>query len=89
MHSIQEIMVFIEPNCLACENVLQTIRALQENALVECLAIIDRCKDPALCVRFGIVIFPATFINGKLVFYGEFSLGDVEEYLHGKNGCVQ
>ena len=82
--AIDEIMVFVEPNCLACERVLQTIRTLQKNALVERLEIINRYEDPAMCERFGIVIYPATFIYGKLAYYGEFSVDDVKEYLHGK-----
>src|SRR4030065_419956 len=78
--AIDEIMVFIEPNCSGCERVLQTIRVLQENARVERLEIINRSEDPALCERFGIVIFPATFVDGQLAFYGEFSLDEVKEY---------
>ncbi len=74
-------MVFIEPNCFACEQVLQTIRAFQKQAVVERLVVIDRSKDPATCRQFGIVIFPATLLNGMLAFYGEFSLQNLEKWV--------
>jgi len=79
--TIKEIMIFIEPNCIACEQVLRTIRAFQKEALVERLVVIDRSEDPATCRHFGIVVFPATLLNGRLAFYGEFSLENLKEYL--------
>lgn len=78
---IRELLVFIEPECIACEQVLETVGLLQKSSLVERLVVIDRTEDPESCQLYGVVIFPATFINGKLVFYGEFSVEDAKNFM--------
>jgi hypothetical protein len=74
-------VVFVEPNCVACVRALRTASILHDKGIVTNLVIINRIDDPVKCRQFGVVIFPATFIDECLAFYGEFSVEDVDRFL--------
>ena len=80
MKPIHEIRVFVEPKCVSCERVLNTVKVIKLNFKVEQLVVINRAADPEYCRKFGILIFPATFINGRLAFYGEFSVEEAQRF---------
>jgi len=81
MKPIQEMVVLVEPDCVACVRVLHTAGALRDQGIVTNLVVLNRIDDPDKCRKFGIVIFPAVFINGRLAFYGEFSMEDAIRFL--------
>ena len=81
MKPIQEMVVLVEPNCTACLRVLQTAGVLRDQGVVTNLVVLNRTDDPDKCRKFGAVIFPAVFINGRLAFYGEFSTEDAKRFL--------
>ncbi len=86
MKSIQEMVLLVEPDCVACLRVLQTAGALHNRGIVSNLIVLDSVDDPDKCRKFGVAIFPAVFINGHLAFYGEFSLDDAIQFVkHIKN----
>ena len=80
MKPIHEILVFVEPECVSCERVLNTVKVVKRNFKVDHLIVIDRSSDPEYCLKFGVIIFPATFINGRLAFYGEFSVEEAQRF---------
>lgn len=75
-------IVFVEPNCAACERVLETAEILREQNIVANLVIFNRSIDPESCMKFGVVIFPTVYINGQLAFYGEFSVEDAKRFVN-------
>ena len=81
MKPIQEMVVLIEPDCVACVRVLHTAGVLRDRGIVTNLVVLNRMDNPDKCRKFGIVIFPAVFINGRLAFYGEFSMEDAIRFL--------
>jgi glutaredoxin len=80
MKPIHEILVFVEPECVSCERVLNTVKVIKLNFEVDQLVVINRAADPEYCRRLGVIIFPATFINGQLAFYGEFSAEEAQRF---------
>ena len=81
MKPIHEMVVLIEPDCVACVRVLHTAGILRDRGIVTNLVVLNRIDDPDKCGKFGIVIFPAVFINGHLAFYGELSMEDAIRFL--------
>ncbi len=81
MKPIHEVVVLVEPDCVACVRVLCTARILLDKGIIANLVVSNRINDPDKCREFGVVIFPATFIDGRLAFYGEFSYEDVNSFL--------
>ena len=72
MSPIREMVVLVEPDCIACVRVLETATVLCQRGIVANLIVLNRLHNPDSCRKFGVVIFPAVFINGRLAFYGEF-----------------
>ena len=62
------IEVFIEENCKACDSVLSVMRSLAQEPNVE-LKIFNREHDAPLVQDRKVVIFPAIFVNKRLLFY--------------------
>ncbi len=81
MKPIHEMVVLVEPDCVACLRVLRTARMLRDERIVANLVVINRIEDPDTCRKFGAVIFPAVFIDGRLAFYGEFSMEDAFHFV--------
>ena len=67
--------VFVEENCGACEAVLKILEGISVE-LSFTKKIFRRENDGEEFHSRGVVIVPATFINRKLAFYGEFSRRD-------------
>jgi hypothetical protein len=73
MTPIHEMIVFVENRCDVCKRVLVTAKLLHEQHLIADLVTINNDTDPIKCREYGVVIYPAVFINRRLAFYGEFS----------------
>ncbi len=72
--------VFVEENCAACEEVVDILENLSADLpLVK--KIFHRGKDQEEFRSRGVTILPATFINRRLAFYGEFSTRDFHRQL--------
>ena len=82
MKPIREMIIFIEPDCIACVRVLETAKVLRHQNIVADLLNVNRIEDPESCMKFGVQIFPAVFINGRLTFYGEFSVEEARRFIH-------
>jgi hypothetical protein len=77
----REMIVLVEPDCIACVRAVRTAGILRNKGIVTNLVIINRIDEPERCRNYGAVIFPATFIDGRLAFYGEFFVEDVDRLL--------
>jgi hypothetical protein len=75
------IEVFVEENCPACNSMLSLAQRFVNDVSVE-LRVFNRQRDPEMFRRRHVVICPATFVNNKLVFYGEFTADALEKHLH-------
>lgn len=76
MTKIEEMVVLVEPDCAACLRVLETVTILRQRGLLAKIVVLNRLYDAERCREYGVVIYPAIFINGRLAFYGEFSIED-------------
>lgn len=72
--------VFVEENCTACEAVLNALEQISFE-LQFAKKVFRRESDEEEFRSRGVPILPATFINRKLVFYGEFSKNDFDRQL--------
>ena len=75
------IEVFVEENCKACDDVLSLVRSFAQKPDVE-LKVFDRERDFLLVQERQVVIFPATFMNKRLLFYGEIAANALRKRLH-------
>jgi predicted thioredoxin/glutaredoxin len=80
MKPIHEMIVLVEPDCRSCERVLETAEVLHRCGIVANLIVLNRIDNPDSCGKFGVIIFPAVYINGRLAFYGEFSVEDAQRF---------
>ena len=74
------IEVFIERECSSCARVTSLVAEVLRDTDASIRTIL-RETNPQQFVERNVVICPATFINGKLVFYGEFSAGSLKKRL--------
>jgi predicted thioredoxin/glutaredoxin len=74
---MKTIDVFVESYCSACVSVVRMLRKLAANSALE-LRIYHRSSDASEFVARRVFITPATFIDSRLAFYGEFSEGDLK-----------
>jgi predicted thioredoxin/glutaredoxin len=81
MKPIHEMVVLVEPDCIACVRVLETASGLHRRGIVAKLIVVNRADEPEASHKYGVVIFPAVFIDGRLAFYGEFSVDDDLEFV--------
>ena len=77
------IEVFIEHGCKSCERALETVRRF-EGVPDLMVRVYERTADMDMFYARGVIICPATCIDGKLVFYGEFTMEQLREYVHSK-----
>lgn len=71
-----QIEVHVESGCTACERVVSMLRP-NRSELNYTLRIVHRGESVTGPDGSPIVILPATYINNILMFYGEFSAGDL------------
>lgn len=81
---ISDMKVFVENNCRACENVLRMVNDMNKNRLISKLIIINREDDPEECLNHNVLVYPAVYIDGELIFYGEFTIDEALEYAKNK-----
>lgn len=74
------IEVFVEEHCPACREVLSKLCGLASDGLFT-LVIFNRSTHAALFEERNVNICPATFVNRRPAFYGEFTLGDLRQYV--------
>ncbi|MBI3194181.1 MAG: thioredoxin family protein [Ignavibacteriae bacterium] len=77
-------LIFIEPNCRACERVMETAEVLRKQNIIANFVTFNRNVNPESCMKFGVFIFPTVYINGRLAFYGEFTIEDLDRFLNTK-----
>lgn len=80
----RQIEIFIEKGCTACEAVLAVVFDAMKNSDAVVL-VFEREKHSEEFVERHVVICPATFIDSKLAFYGEFSNKDFNERLSARS----
>lgn len=76
----RKIEVFVESSCRSCEAVLHVLRGFIRDKNIE-ISLHHRGTDSQVFQARKISITPATFIDGKLAFYGEFSAADLRTRL--------
>ena len=81
MKPIKEMVVLVEPDCIACVRVLETATVLRQKGIVARLLVLNRLYDSESCRKYNVVIYPAVFINGRLAFYGEFTMEDALRFV--------
>lgn len=64
------IEVFTEETCVSCQGVISLVERVAHNRNVM-VRVYDRANDVAMFYERGVVICPATCIDGRLAFYGE------------------
>ena len=76
MHLIE---VFTEDGCESCERVIELVRSFTgvPDLMVR---VYERAADMDMFNARSVVICPATCIDGKLAFYGEYSADELQEY---------
>lgn len=74
------IELFIEQNCNTCDSVLGRLLAYAHDRGVE-LHVYNREHDRILFERRQVFICPATFVNERLVFYGDIRRDVMDRYL--------
>lgn len=79
------VSIFVEEDCTACEKVLSVARSLVGMYEIN-LAVFERKRDAAVFEQRNVAICPATFVNGRLVFYGEFSREELLEKIQTHSG---
>jgi len=78
---MKTIEVFVGSHCPSCLDVIRTITSI----VLQCdseVRILHRTTSPYEFVKRGVVITPATFVNGRLVFYGEFTKEALLQHLN-------
>lgn len=70
--------VFIEPDCKACISVMYSIREVQSQLSIN-VKVYRRDVDREVFRDRNVIITPAIFIDGKLIFYGEVSPEKIRE----------
>ena len=63
MKLIHEMVVLVEPDCVACVRVLETAKALRQRGIVANLVVLNWLHDPDTCEKFGVVIFFPQFLS--------------------------
>ncbi len=74
------IEVFVEKNCPSCEEIVFMLTQLTSVYKLE-IHIYRQEHDLQLFLERHVLICPATFLNGRLVFYGSFTLEDLTNKL--------
>jgi len=72
--------VFIETNCNACAQVLNVINSFVDQYRIS-LRVYDRKEHQSVFRDRSVMVCPATFVNNRLAFYGEFSSEELSRYL--------
>jgi len=75
--------VFVEDNCRSCDEVLEMMDSLSTEHRFN-LNVYDRHRHQSAFRDRSVIIFPATFVNNKLAFYGSFSKEDFSRYLQSQ-----
>jgi hypothetical protein len=66
------IKVFVEPGCKSCCRVISLVTSYAQKRRLD-LRIFDRERDAQVFRDRNVVVCPATYVNDRLVFYGEFT----------------
>ncbi|MBI4535324.1 MAG: thioredoxin family protein [Ignavibacteriae bacterium] len=66
------IEVFVEPGCTSCNKVIAMVTSFAKRQKLH-LSIFDRERDTDVFLNRKVMVCPATYVNNRLVFYGEFT----------------
>jgi predicted thioredoxin/glutaredoxin len=72
--------VFLEHGCRSSAAVIEAVNAAADRIRLD-VRVYFRDRDPLEFMRRGILICPATFIGGKLAFYGPMVETEILEYI--------
>ncbi|MBR9976672.1 MAG: thioredoxin family protein [Bacteroidetes bacterium] len=73
--------LFLEDGCESASMVLRTIEEVGEHFPLD-TRIHARATDPAAFIRHGVLITPATYIDGHLAFYGSMTPAEFISYIY-------
>lgn len=76
--------VYVTPECPSCARVIALLQSARGLLGYE-LRVITLTRNADTQIRPVVNIYPATFINGKLAFYGDFELDDLRSHLTGRS----
>jgi Thioredoxin domain len=68
-HTIE---IFVEPDCSSCSRVISLVTSFTKKRNLY-LRIFDRQRNADEFLERMVVVCPATFVNNRLAFYGEFT----------------
>lgn len=66
------IEVFVESGCASCSKVITVVTSFARKHKLQ-LSVFDRDQDTDVFLNRKVVVCPATYVNNRLVFYGEFT----------------
>lgn len=73
--------VFLEAGCQSADMVLEAIDEVGEHFSLE-KRVYKKTTDPGAFIRHGILITPATYIDGHLAFYGAMTASDIIAFIY-------
>jgi hypothetical protein len=76
------IEIFVEDTCATCARVVNDVSTFVRGSDVT-VRIVRREGDPELFRERNVVICPATYVNGRLVFYGDVSPEALAQHIYG------
>jgi hypothetical protein len=74
------IEIFIERGCSACQNVIDMVGSITKQYNIPYI-VFERENNSSVFHDRNVIICPATFIDQKLEFYGEFQSEDLRRKL--------
>ncbi len=80
----RQIEIFVERNCPACKKVLDVVNFFRTHQNIA-ITIFEWEKNSEAFHERKVIICPATFINSKLAFYGEFTANLLYQRLISKD----
>lgn len=73
--------VFLETGCRSSAPVLDAVHAAAESIALD-VKVLFRDRDALEFLRRGVVICPATYIGGRLAFYGPMTADEILAFIH-------
>jgi predicted thioredoxin/glutaredoxin len=73
--------VFLERGCRSSAAVIEAVNGAADRIRLD-VRVYFRDRDPLEFLRRGLLICPATFIDGSLAFYGPIGETEILEYIH-------
>lgn len=82
------IEVFVDDHCSSCEAVVRSLKPFAENGLIV-LRIYQKGRDDSLFATRNVTCTPATYVNRRAAFHGEFTPAEFRYYLFRHQAVVE